>query len=511
MTAGSRRDVTHPAVPWLVLALTLLALLVNIWGIRKDLPYIPENDEKKFVQAAVRIAASGSPNPGWFGHPGSTVIYPAAAAYRVLHGANTQAAFDADFSRFYLIGRLITVIYATLSIPLIYLVGRKAFGVKAGLIGAWLCIFNPLILWHAQVVRTDSAAMFFGLLSLWRILAAYDRPSTRNQVLAGLAIGLAVSSRYLMGILVLPLLAVDLALLRQAKDVRRRIVTSAIVGLAALGAAFALSTPYLFLDFMTALRSIRSETRRASLGADGLTPPGNLLWYLTAALPSALTWPQYVLALAGAVLVLVRHRFRQLLLLGYAAAFVVIISLSYLHWDRWLIPILPILLLLAGDVLVSASQRVFKGTRPQMILLSVCVLAVTAWPAREAILHDYREAHPSTRILAREWMLDHLPAGSRVGQEWYAAALAGTSFDVTEKFTLADYTSPEKYREEGYDYLVVSDTVYGRYLAAADRYPERISFYDALFVCDCLVKEFKPSPTQGGPTIRIYRLDAASP
>ena len=269
MTAASRRDVTHPAVPWLVLALTLLALLVNIWGIRKDLPYIPENDEKKFVQAAVRIAASGSPNPGWFGHPGSTVIYPAAAAYRVLHGANTQAAFDADFSRFYLIGRLITVIYATLSIPLIYLVGRKAFGVKAGLIGAWLCIFNPLILWHAQVVRTDSAAMFFGLLSLWRILAAYDRPSTRNQVLAGLAIGLAVSSRYLMGILVLPLLVVDLALLRQAKDVRRRIVTSAIAGLAALGAAFALSTPYLFLDFMTALRSIRSETRRASLGADG--------------------------------------------------------------------------------------------------------------------------------------------------------------------------------------------------------------------------------------------------
>ena len=70
-----------------------------------------------------------------------------------------------------------------------------------------------------------------------------------------------------------------------------------------------------------------------------------------------------------------RHRFRQLLLLGYAAAFVVIISLSYLHWDRWLIPILPILLILAGDVLVSASQRVFKATRPQMILLGVCVVA----------------------------------------------------------------------------------------------------------------------------------------
>ena len=80
---------------------------------------------------------------------------------------------------------MITVLYATLSIPLIYLMGRKAFGVKAGLIGAWLCIFNPLILWHAQVVRTDSAAMFFGMLSLWRILEAYDRPSTRTRCLPG--------------------------------------------------------------------------------------------------------------------------------------------------------------------------------------------------------------------------------------------------------------------------------------------------------------------------------------
>jgi 4-amino-4-deoxy-L-arabinose transferase-like glycosyltransferase len=511
MASDRQSKVTQRATPWIVLALTLLALLVNAWGIRKDLPYIPENDERKFVWAAVRIAASGSANPGWFGHPGSTVIYPAAGAYRVLHGSNAQAAFDADFSQFYLIGRIVAVLYATLSVPLIYLVGRKAFGAKAGLIGAWLCIFNPLILWHTQVVRTDSAAMFFGMLSLWRILEAYDRPSARNQVLAGVAIGLSISSRYLMGILVLPLLVVDLALLRQATGKRKGVVTSAIAGLAALGAAFALSTPYLFLDFWNALRSVRSETRRASLGADGLTPPGNLLWYLTQALPSALTWPQYALALVGVVLAAVRRRFRQLLLVGYAAAFVAIISLSYLHWDRWLIPILPILMILAGDVLVSACRRVFTATRPQMILLGICVVAITAWPAREVILHDYRESHPSTRVLARAWMTEHIPAHSRIVQEWYTAALAGTDFAVTEKFSLAEYPTPEQYRQEGYDYLVASDTVYGRYFAEADRYPERVKFYNALFACDCLVQEFKPSPTQGGSTIRIYRLGAAAP
>ena len=242
-----------------------------------------------------------------------------------------------------------------------------------------------------------------------------------------------------------------------------------------------------------------------------MTPPGNLLWYLTQALPSALTWPQYALALAGVVLVLVRRRFRQLLLVGYAAAFVAIISLSYLHWDRWLIPILPILMILAGYALVGISQRAFKATRPQTILLGICVVAITAWPAREVILHDYREAHYSTRVLAREWILNHVPAGSRLAQEWYAAALTKTDYDVTEKFSLAEYETPEQYRAEGFDYLVVSDTVYGRYYAEAERYPDRVKFYNALFACDCLVQEFKPSPTQGGSTIRIYRLGEIAP
>ena len=250
MTAGSRREVTHPAVPWIVLALTLLALLVNIWGIRKDLPYIPENDERKFVQAAVRIAASGSPNPGWFGHPGSTVIYPAAAAYRVLHGANAQAAFDADFSQFYLIGRIVAVIYATLSVPLIYLVGRKGLrgeGRADRGVALHLQSADPLAR-PGRAHRQRRHVLW--LLSLWRILAAYDRPSTRNQVLAGVG-DRAGSFQSLPDGHPGPAAARRRPGAAEAGQRRSAngIVTSAIAGLAALGAAFALSTPYLFLDF----------------------------------------------------------------------------------------------------------------------------------------------------------------------------------------------------------------------------------------------------------------------
>lgn len=53
----------------------------HVGGIRKNLPYTAEANEGTFVSLAMHIAASGNLNPGWFGHPGSTVIYPLAGMY----------------------------------------------------------------------------------------------------------------------------------------------------------------------------------------------------------------------------------------------------------------------------------------------------------------------------------------------------------------------------------------------------------------------------------------------
>src|SRR5262245_45049744 len=71
-------------VPWPVLGalvvLVVVSSVAHLWALRRDLP-IPEIDESAFVRPAVRIAASGDPNPHWFGHPGSTVIYPLAGLF----------------------------------------------------------------------------------------------------------------------------------------------------------------------------------------------------------------------------------------------------------------------------------------------------------------------------------------------------------------------------------------------------------------------------------------------
>ena len=83
---------------------------------------------------AARMAWKGDANPQWFGHPGSTVIYPLAIAYRarevLFHGAplfgeapSLAERFRDDPTSFYEIGRLWVILLSVATIPLLFLRG----------------------------------------------------------------------------------------------------------------------------------------------------------------------------------------------------------------------------------------------------------------------------------------------------------------------------------------------------------------------------------------------------
>jgi hypothetical protein len=506
-----------------LVGLIALALGFHLWGISQDLPLVIGGDETMFMQPAIHIAATGNLNPGYFGHPGSTIIYPLAVISRVWyavhhHGPllrpslNLQDAFVSHPYGFYLLGRLLTIGFAMFSMLLVYLLGRRVFGSTVALAGAWFFLLVPLAVTHARTVRTDSATVFFTLLSLWLCLRTYDRPTAGNQVLAGAAIGLAISTKYTLTVLVLFLFLIDgLLLWRQFQMGRVGSILPGIgAGLLAVIGSFSISTPYFFLDFSKALKDVRVELRPTHLGADGLSPLGNLIWYLTRAIPETLSWPRALSAASGVALVIWKRQPRPLLLAGFVALFLVGVSLSPLHWARWLLPIGPLLTLFVACALcvvvghLSARFRI-KRSGQWILLLSVLVL-FSAYPLHELVLTNIRQANPSTQILAREWLLLHVPAGSRIAEEWYTAPLQQTSFDVLTETSLSSRRSLVDYRHEGYDYLVVSSWMYSRYLAEPERYPVEVVFYHSLFEKGRLLQEFVPSTFRGGPTIRIYAL-----
>ena len=120
-----------PAV--VLLLLMSFSVLAHLGALDQDLP-LPDGDETFFVKPAVSIAATGNLNPHWFGHPGSTVIYPVAVLVRVWDAASggpilgSHAALEQRLAEdprpFYVIARLWTIALAVATIPVLFALGR---------------------------------------------------------------------------------------------------------------------------------------------------------------------------------------------------------------------------------------------------------------------------------------------------------------------------------------------------------------------------------------------------
>jgi hypothetical protein len=124
-------------------------------------------------------------------------------------------------------------------------------------------------------------------------LRVLDHPSLRAHVLAGLALGAAIGTRYFLVTTVPVLLIADVILLRRsaAPTERRRLLRCALIALACVAIGFFVTTPYFFIDFATVLTNLAHEARTEHLGADGFGFAGNLRWYLTDALPASMSAP----------------------------------------------------------------------------------------------------------------------------------------------------------------------------------------------------------------------------
>ena len=512
---------------WLIICIIALAFGSTVWGIRKNLPYSPEVDEPIYVTRAIHIAASGDLNPAWFGNPASTTIYPLAVLYhlwfagtqhgRLVHADPVlQARFDAEPADYYFLGRLLTIAYALSSVALTYRLGMDVFDERVALLGSLLLTLSPLWVTFAQLVRTDTAATFYGLLGLWLCLKLFRAPTLVNALLTGGTIGLAIASRYFMIALVPVHVAASLPGLFGSilqRQYRPRWWVGAIIGLLAMVVTFAFSTPFFFLDFSTAVHDIQIEARSTHLGADGLSPLGNLWWYVAVALPDAVGWPALVLAFLGMLLVVRQRDSSRLLLLGFAVVFLGGTVISPLHWARWMIQLLPLLALFSAFGLATILDATWTSVRFRGMLrpaITPALIALVAvWPLYHLAVLDLSQSGPTTQVKAREWLIQHLPAHSKIAQEWYCAPLSDTNFDVSETNSLA--TDPRfrtfaDYRQAGFQYLIVSDYMYGRFFAERERYPSEIAFYQGLFDHGRLIQAFSPSLTSSGPVIQIYAL-----
>lgn len=503
---------THVRTRRILLGLCAIALIMNLWGIRRDLPHVHDYDEQPFVMTAYAMAVTGGWDPHWFGHPGTTMIYPLRVIYSCwiayIHGgedflravASIDAAFQAHWWEYFYIGRLLSIAYLVASVPIFFLMSRRLFGEGAALWGTLMWIVMPLVVAQAQITRSDTAIFFFGTLCIDLIARLAESPSCKLRFWIAVSMACAISSHYKMACLGPLWLWTEWRIFQKGRSPTqlRELLQAGVLG----ALVFLVLNPFLLLHIDALKRNLASQTPLEHPGADGFSPAGNLTWYLLEGIPENFGWIAYAFAAAGIVLVLSRGSFGQKLLPGFVALYLSGIIWSPLHWGRWLSVVLPALCLLAVHALLYLTEH-----RRNARLLRIAGLTLLLFPAfADLVFQNIRNSSVNTRVQALEWVQSNVPHGSRIAYEWYSAPLARLPYNAVEIHALASRGDLNSYRASGFSYLIVSANMYQRFFNAPGRYAREAAFYRELFSQGELVASFVPSLTTGGSEIRIYRI-----
>jgi 4-amino-4-deoxy-L-arabinose transferase-like glycosyltransferase len=449
--------------PWAALgALIVLAGGLRLVGIEYGLPFPLLNpDEANIVPRAWRVVHGGGLDPHFFDYP-SLLIY-LEAPFQWWQGDPS-----------YLMGRIVLLVVALGGVAAAWWLGRAAYGNVAGFVaGAFVAVDTTHVVYSRTAVTdvplTTAVTVALALLVLGRL------------EWAGLAIGLAASVKYPGMLLVVPLVVVG----------RRQWSRLAVSGALAL-AAFALTSPFVLVHAGRAWDDARHVQRLAQAGWLGFEDDSPAPIAYVERLWDGVG-PALIVGVVGLVVALVLRRRADLALGSFALVWILQLLTTGAHFDRYTLPLVPVLGALAGRL---------RSLAPVTLLLLVVPLT---WSVRDAS----RLTRTDTRVIAHAWIERHIPHGATIAVDpstpplngFRALPLAlpgpGRDFDPNR--------SVERLRRRGARYVLVTGAVTDRVLAARAHYPREAAFYDDLARRRPLYR-LDPGGNRGGPWVAVYRL-----
>lgn len=250
--------------------------------------------------------------------------------------------------------RSLSALVGTLTIPVVYAVGARWAGSRAGTAAAALAATSPLLVWYSQEARAYALLVLLAALTLMVLPRALERPAGGRLAAWAAIAGLAIATHYFAAFLVVPE-AVWLLHRRRA----RAVIPVAAVGVVSL-ALLPMAVQQAENDGARYIRATSEVSRLASIPKQflvGYDAPGELAAAVFAAL----------LALYGAYLLLRRAdagERRSLLPLGLLAALVVAVpalltlgGVDYLITRNVIVALVPSLVLLATGFAARSAGR----------------------------------------------------------------------------------------------------------------------------------------------------------
>ena len=189
-----------------------VALVVRLWGLTWQLPWQLHPDEGHYTWKAIDLMSQDTLNPKYFRNP-TLLTYLLLGEYRLLGfqppKADEQAATADGLLRppsgVAFVGRLTSAVMGVLTVLAIGWIGWRMLGPWTGVLGALFLALAFIHVRDSHYATNDVPSVLLLTLSVAASLSLLHRPTMRAYLLAGLLGGLATSTKYSVGLFVVPL------------------------------------------------------------------------------------------------------------------------------------------------------------------------------------------------------------------------------------------------------------------------------------------------------------------
>ena len=395
-------------------------------------------DEYTVIKAALSLADPLKPETTAYGMLPMYLLRGGVELASALSGRQLSSLSEPRSKRgVYHFARSLSVLFGWLAVVLVLMIGLRFFNDAHALIGAGIVAAAPTAVQQSHFYTVDGLYLLCAVATTYAALAAFETMREKWFVLTGLLVGLTASVRlsgFLLGAVVAAVLLIQMTC--REREARLADLLLKTVTFRGLWLAFFMSVltvavlqPYLLfntgvlwgksqnpstLDMTMAVRIAGGELLQPWTLADVDTTP---LWHHWSSLwPQSVGWPMTALLAAGLVYGLCRFTNPQLafLTLWCIVYFVPIGSLHAKH-VRYLLPMLPALALLSGELVLSLWRERQRPTLRWMGIGLAAGAAIHAAVYGTAFAGIYSEE--DSRLRASRWLSRNVPAGAVVGVE----------------------------------------------------------------------------------------------
>jgi len=439
-------------------------------------------DERNIIAAVTRLSWPKKINPEFYAYNGFPLFLIDISSQLVSKLTNNPSYLN-DWGKISFIARFHSALFSLFSVYLFYLISKLVFNKKIALISAFLAATTVGFIQHAHYGVTESL-LVLELLGLTYLSIKFLK--TKNQkffllmaIVLGISIGTKTSA---LSFALIPFISVLMIHKLKLKTLIKFFIFLVFTFL-----VFFIVSPNTIIYFDEFLTSMNYE-RAVVNGKQTIfytmqfidTIPylfqiRNLVW---------LSSPILVFTAGWGIYLLLKNRKRYLVIwpfLIYSLVYFIYIGSWYAKFNRYLLPFIPVMILLA-----SLTINHLKNHKFYKLILIILLLVNGVWSL--SFLKIFRKEH--TRITASNWIEKNIADQSTILVEEWDERLpktTGSSISYQHRtLKLYQLDNMEKFKTltsqlaEG-DYLIIASRRLYKSIPRSPNHPHTKQYYKLLF------------------------------